>query len=122
LLTTSCLTVASLTQSNAIVLIALAIGVTATYAAFGPFFSLPSSFLRGTAAAGGIALIGTLGNFGAFLGPVVIGVLMQGSGDYRTGFAADSLGFGFAALIVLAVGRAMATRPVLIAPPMGGTL
>jgi ACS family tartrate transporter-like MFS transporter len=105
MLVTLCLVMASLAQSNAIVLMALAIAVTAIFATFGPFFSLPLSFLRGTAAAGGIALIGTLGNLGAFLGPVIIGVLVQGSGDYRSGFVADAIGFGIAAMIVLAVGR-----------------
>ena len=114
LLTTSCLATASLTQSNAIVLAALAFGLVASFAAYGPFFSLPSSILRGTAAAGGIGLFGTIGNFGSFFGPVLIGVLKQGSGDYATGFAADALGFGITALIVLAVGRMLAPRPVLV--------
>jgi ACS family tartrate transporter-like MFS transporter len=122
LLAAASLAVAGVVQSNAIHLAALGLGLIGSYAGLPTFFSVPSSFLRGTAAAGGIGLVGTFGNFGSFFGPALIGVLVQGSGDYRTGFAADSLGFGFAALIVLAVGRAMATRPVLIAPPMGGTL
>ena len=116
LLTASCLAAASLTQSNAIVLAALVIGLPAAYAAFGPFFSLPSSFLRGTAAAGGIGLIGTFGNVGAFFGPVLIGVLVQGSGNYRTGFAADAIGYAMAALIVIAVGRALAPRAMMVQP------
>jgi MFS transporter, ACS family, tartrate transporter len=120
LLTTLCLAVASLAQSNAILLLALAIGVTATYAPHGPYYSLPSSFLRGTAAAGGIGLIGTFGNFGGFFGPILIGVLMQGSGDYRTGFAADALWYAIAALIVLAVGRTLAPRSTMVAAKVGG--
>ena len=99
-------------QSNTILLIALAIGVAGMYAAVGPFFSLPSSFLRGTAAAGGI--VGTLGLLGGFFGPSLFGVLRQGSGDYASGMAAIAAGFVIAALIVLAVGRAMAPRPVVI--------
>jgi ACS family tartrate transporter-like MFS transporter len=112
LLTASCLAIASLTQSNVIVLATLVIGMAAGYATFGPFFSLPPSFLRGAAAAGSIGLIGTFGNVGAFLGPILIGVLVQGSGNYRTGFAADAIGYALAALIVVAVGRALASRPV----------
>jgi len=69
--------------------------------------------LRGTAAAGGIGLIGTFGNVGAFLGPVLTGVLLQGSGDYRIGFAADAIEYAMAALIVIAVGRALAPRLVI---------
>ena len=116
LLAGASLAAASLVQSSTIILAALAIGLAGNYAPFGAFFSLPSSFLRGTAAAGGIGLIGTFGNFGSFLGPVLIGALVQGSGDYASGFAAVALGFVLAALIVLAVGRAMAPRPVLAAP------
>jgi MFS transporter, ACS family, tartrate transporter len=112
----SCLAIAALTQSNAIVLAAFVIGMPAVYAAFGPFFSLPSSFLRGAAAAGGIGLIGTLGNFGAFFGPLLTGVLVQGSGNYKTGFAADAIGFALAALIVIGVGRALAPRPTIAQP------
>jgi ACS family tartrate transporter-like MFS transporter len=37
------------------------------------FWALPPTFLRGVAAAGGIALINSVGNIGGFVGPVVIG-------------------------------------------------
>jgi len=83
LLTASCLAMASLTQSNTIVLVAFVIGLAASFAAQGAFFSLPTLFLRSTAVAGGIGLIGTLGNIGSILGPVLTGVLVQGSGNYR---------------------------------------
>jgi len=116
LLAGASLATASLVQSNAIILAAFAIGLAAQYAPFGAFFSLPSSFLRGTAAAGGIGLIGTFGNVGASLGPVLIGVLVQGSGNYRTGFAADGIGYALAALIVIGVGRALASRALIVQP------
>jgi ACS family tartrate transporter-like MFS transporter len=106
------LAVAGFTQSNALVLAALTLALIGNLAAFGPYFSLPPSFLRGTAAAGGIALVGTFGNVGAFLGPVLTGVLLQGSGDYRFGFVADAVEYAIAALIVIAVGRALAPRMV----------
>jgi ACS family tartrate transporter-like MFS transporter len=118
LLAGTSLSIASLVQSNAIILAALAIGLAAQFAPFGAFFSLPSSFLRGTGAAGGIALIGTFGNFGGFFGPLLIGALMQGSGDYASGFAVVALGYAISALIVIGVGRAMAPRRVLIKSPI----
>jgi ACS family tartrate transporter-like MFS transporter len=119
LCTASCLAAASLAQSHAIVLAALAIGLAANYATYGPLFSLPSSFLRGAAAADGTGLIGSFANFGAFLGPVLVGVLMQGSGNYSTGFAADAVGFVLAALIVIAVGRALASRAAVVQAAIG---
>jgi ACS family tartrate transporter-like MFS transporter len=116
LLTASCLAVASLTQSDAIVLAALVIGLAANFAAFGAFFSLPSTFLRGAAAAGGLGLFCTVGNFGGFFGPAITGILVQGSGNYRSGFAADAIGFALAALIVVAVGRALTPRATITQP------
>ena len=101
-------------QSGVIVLLAIAFGLTGIYAAFGPFFSLPSSFLRGTAAAGGIGLFNSFGNFGAFFGPTLFGVLKQGSGGYTTGMVAAALGMLAAALIVFAAGRAMAPRARIV--------
>jgi ACS family tartrate transporter-like MFS transporter len=110
LLAAASLTFAGLAKSNALVLAALTLALIGNFAAFGPYFSLPSSFLRGTAVAGGIGLIGTFGNVGAFFGPVLTGILLQGSGDYRIGFAADAIEYAMAALIVIAVGRALAPR------------
>jgi ACS family tartrate transporter-like MFS transporter len=112
--------VASLVQSNTIVLAALSFGLIIMYAAYGPFFSLPSSFLRGTAAAGGIGLFNMIGSLGGFFGPTLIGALREGSGDYATGLAAVAFGFVLAALIVLAAGRMMAPRPVIAMPEMDG--
>jgi ACS family tartrate transporter-like MFS transporter len=37
------------------------------------FWALPPTFLRGRAAAGGIALINSVGNIGGFVGPIIIG-------------------------------------------------
>jgi ACS family tartrate transporter-like MFS transporter len=116
LLVATSLAVASLTESHVIVLAALTLALVANFFCLGPYYSLPSSFLRGTAAAGGIGLIGTFGNIGAFLGPVLTGVLLQGSGNYRTGFAAGAIGCALAAVIIIAVGRALASRATIVRP------
>jgi ACS family tartrate transporter-like MFS transporter len=102
--------VAGVAQANAIVFLALAFGLIGLFAAYGAFLSLPSSFLRGDAAAGGIALFGTFGNIGGFFGPVLFGVLKQSSGFYASSMLAVALGFALASFIVLAVGRALATH------------
>ena len=103
---------ASSTQSNVIALAALTLGVTSIFAPYGAFFSLPPSFLRGTAAAGGIGLFNMFGSSGGFFGPTVVGLLAEGSGDYTGGLMAVSIGFVLAALIVLAVGRMLAVTPL----------
>jgi ACS family tartrate transporter-like MFS transporter len=117
LLAASAFAAASAVQSYSLVLVALTIGLIGLFAAYGPFWSLPTSFLRGTAAAGGIALINTIGNLGAFIGPSLFGVLKQGSGNYASGMAAIAFGMMLAALIVIAVGRTLAPRRAAIPKP-----
>jgi MFS transporter, ACS family, tartrate transporter len=42
------------------------------YGSKGPLWPLPSTFLTGTAAAAGMALINPVGNVGGFIGPFVM--------------------------------------------------
>jgi ACS family tartrate transporter-like MFS transporter len=120
LLASSGLAAASVAHSDVLVLLTLAFGLTGIFAAYGAFFSLPSSFLRGTAAAGGIGLFNTIGSLGGFFGPSLFGVLKERSGGYSSSMVAAALGFVLAALIVLAVGRVLAPRSAMVAAKAGG--
>ena len=51
----------------------------------GPFWSLPTRFLTGSAAAGGIGLINTLGSLGGFVGPYAVGMVRQYTGSFAGG-------------------------------------
>ncbi len=44
------------------------------------YWTLPTAFLAGTAAAGGIALINSIGNLGGYFGPDLIGRIREASG------------------------------------------
>jgi MFS family permease len=81
----------------AVALIALAnFGI---YGLKGPFWPLPSMFLTGTAAAGGIALINSVGNLGGFVGPFILGTVKDATHSY--GIALYVLaGFAIAAALV----------------------
>jgi len=46
-----------------------------------PFWSLPTSFLSGAAAAGGIALINSVANIGGILGPPAVGLIHDQTGS-----------------------------------------
>jgi MFS transporter, ACS family, tartrate transporter len=106
--------VASLAQSDLLVLAALGAATFGLMAALAPMLSLPSLFLSGTAAAGGIALCNTLGSFGGFAGPYMLGVLKQETGGYASAMAALAFVLVMAALITLALGRAMGPRPFIM--------
>lgn len=49
------------------------------------FWTMPPMFLAGTAAAGGIALIGSIGNLSGWVGPSVVGWLKDMTGKTATG-------------------------------------
>src|SRR4029079_16726326 len=66
------LTLASLClDSTLLVVAALSLGLSGLRSTLGPFWAMPTSVLAGTAAAGGIALINSLGNPGRSGGPTV---------------------------------------------------
>lgn len=54
-------------------------------ACLGPFWALPTAFLKDQAAAGGIALINSMGAIGGFVGPYLLGVVKERTGDFATG-------------------------------------
>ncbi len=72
------------------------------------FWCLPAALLSGTAAAGGIALINSIGNFAGFFAPNIVGVGKSMTGTY-TGSLWMLAGFGLvSALMILPVGRSAA--------------
>jgi len=65
--------------------VALTISAMGLYAANATFWTLPTSFLTGAAAAGGIALINSIGNLGGFVGPYAIGWIKDATGETTLG-------------------------------------
>jgi MFS transporter, ACS family, tartrate transporter len=63
--------------------LALILCAMATYSALPTFWTVPTAFLTGSAAAGGIALINSIGNLGGFVGPYAIGWTEQPSPSRR---------------------------------------
>jgi ACS family tartrate transporter-like MFS transporter len=60
--------------------------VAAAISAFTPtFWCVPSAMFTGTAAAGAIALINSVGNLGGYLGPTLLGKAKDATGSYATG-------------------------------------
>ena len=67
------------------------------------FWSLPTGFLSGASAAGGIALINSLGNLGGFAGPQVIGQLQASTGSFSPGMLVVAAALLIAAALALFV-------------------
>jgi D-galactonate transporter len=92
-------------QNPVLALAALTLGSIGTFAALPTFWTLPTALLTGTAAAGGIALINSIGNIGGFVGPYLVGWLRETLGS--PAIATASLG-GFlilSGIVTLLVGH-----------------
>ena len=83
-------------------LVGLAIATTGMKSMLPTFWSLPTAFLSGAAAAGGIALINSVANVGGFLGPVVIGRVKDQTGSFTGGL--------FLAALLLCIGGILVLR------------
>lgn len=103
---------AVLRQSPAAI-VALALVPIGIGAAYGPFWSMPSLFLTGKAAAGGIAMVNSILSVGGFIGPVLIGGLKGRTGDYTLGLAVSCAVSALAASLALPLRRtaAVTSRP-----------
>ena len=65
------------------------------------FWTFPAAFLSGAAAAGGIALINSIGNLAGFAGPFAMGRIKDITGSYTAGLLSLSAAGLIAMLIVL---------------------
>jgi len=80
------LALTGMTLGNAVAaLCALSLAAVGILAAFPVFWSLPTAFLTGTAAAGGIALVNSIGNLAGFAAPYLIGTLKTSTGKLSSG-------------------------------------
>ena len=97
--------VSAMVTTPAVSLAALTAGAIGIYAAMPVFWTLPTAMLGGTAAAGGIALVNSLGNLGGYLGPFAIGWLKDATGSYSAGLLVLAIGMASAGLLVLMLGK-----------------
>lgn len=69
--------------AHSVVMLVLALGVIGggTVAAIPAFWALPPKLLKGAGAAGGIALINTLGQLGGIVSPVMVGAIKDAAGS-----------------------------------------
>jgi D-galactonate transporter len=99
-------------------MVALSLALAGIYAAIATSWALPSAFLTGTAAAGGLALINSIGNLGGFVGPYFTGWIKQETGAYSLAFLIIGAGLAGSGLIALALRQAVAhERPAQDAYP-----
>ena len=88
-------------------LVGMSIAAMGFYGSKGPFWSIPSMILTGTAAASGIAWINSVGNLGGFFGPTIVGWTKDYTGSFASGLYVLA---GFALPPLLQLSRVPALR------------
>lgn len=83
----------------------LSVAAFGNYGRNGPFWAMPREFLSGPAAAGGFALINTVGALGGFVGPYLVGLVRDATGEFSGGLLVLAAGLLGAGLLTLRLPR-----------------
>jgi MFS transporter, ACS family, tartrate transporter len=70
---------------------ALSLAAAGAWGCLGPFWALPTTMMRGTAAAGGIAIINSAGALGAFCGPLLMGIVSDATHSFHAALGTVSV-------------------------------
>jgi MFS transporter, ACS family, tartrate transporter len=81
------------------------LGAMGIYGCLPLFWSLPTAILGGTAAAGGIALINSIGNLSGYFGPSIIGKLKDLTQSYTAGMLVVAASLAVASVLGYLIGR-----------------
>jgi MFS transporter, ACS family, tartrate transporter len=79
------LVIAGMTIGTSWAVVGMTIATIGLYGTKGPFWTLPSMILTGSAAASGIAWINGIGNLGGFFGPSAVGWIKTYTGSFASG-------------------------------------
>ena len=95
------LTVAAFLNDPTAKMVAFSVAGFGIFGCLPVFWTLPTAFLSGAAAAGGIAIINSLGNLAGFFGPSVMGMIKDSTGSFTNGLLVLAGVAVVAAVIVL---------------------
>jgi hypothetical protein len=90
----------------------LTVATAMMFMAYTVLWAMPSELIKGDAAAGGIALINTIGLCGGFWGPAVIGWAKTATGSLTPGIVAVGCVLLCGALVIFTHKPPTRTRPV----------
>lgn len=96
---------AALAPSPWLFLTGMIIALIGAKSMLGTFWTIPTSLLSGTAAAGGIALINSVANLGGFMGPAILGRMSARQGTYTGGMLVIAGVLGVGGVLTLCVRR-----------------
>ncbi|MFE8646344.1 MFS transporter [Sphingomonas sp. NCPPB 2930] len=95
----------TLSPGLAIELAGISVAVLAVSSARAIFWTIPTRFLTGIAAAGGLAFINSIGTLGGFVGPYMVGAIKDMTGSFNAGIWALSAALVASALLSVVLSR-----------------
>jgi D-galactonate transporter len=98
-------------SSPLLAMISLTFAAIGLYCSQPVFWAMPTGYLTGVAAAGGIAFINSIGNLGGFVGPFAVGWLKDHFGGFQAGLIFLSLCLLIGSVVAVIVGRSV-PRPI----------
>lgn len=93
-----------------------AIGV---YVGMGVWWTYPTSFLSGAAAAGAVSLINSVGNLGGWTGPYLVGFLKDLTGTFTWAYLYLAFSLAAAGLLILTLRKKLPTDHMAVHSPDG---
>ena len=91
-----------------LLLLLLTLAAVGTYAPMSVWWSYPTTFLSGTAAAGAVGLINSIGNLGGFVGPYLTGWVRQTTGSFAGALLYLAVSLTLAGVLILTLRKAPA--------------
>lgn len=104
------MTLGTFTDNKWLAFACLCITAIGIYSPMGVWWSYPTTFLSGAAAAGAIGLINSCGNFGGFVGTYLMGIFKQWTGSSEGGSRILALFMLVAALLMLTCKRQVSDK------------
>ncbi len=92
---------AAYARSPVLELACITLAAAGTSSCVGPFWAIPAGILTEAAAAGGIALINSVGNLGGFAGPYLAGFIVQRAHDFAAALITMGIALTLAAAVAL---------------------
>ena len=91
-----------------LLLLLLTLAAVGTYAPMSVWWSYPTTFLSGSAAAGAVGLINSVGNLGGFVGPYLTGWVRQTTGSFAGALLYLAASLTLAGVLILTLRKAPA--------------
>jgi MFS transporter, ACS family, tartrate transporter len=110
-LAAAALAMVAFTRDPAVLCACMVAGAVGTYAPMSVWWSYPTTFLSGAAAAGAVGLINSIGNLGGFAGPYVTGWAKQTTGSFTGAMVYLALSLAASGLLILTLRKSPPTNP-----------